>query len=597
MRTIFTSYDIKEIVKKIYNGNLEVSRLSNGTIPYGNENSEPILFVDEDNGEKTEKDLAEYLNIKFYSWKNRLVEKDEHFFGEPSFSPFDSWVESLNFSMRETYALVELLDEEVTSSQDIDSATKVGRITFLVQADKIANLDYYVSKIKNRYLGNPQDIQNSYGDIVKAYITMGILLYEEEPITIQLGECIVATCNFTISYLTDALSYNDTEVQISLDGDDNYDENGDIVGETKYLTMPLTKMTWQNIFTTSPLSTSKRPDLTGFIATALSNIKTITFYDFNKVLSLRFNDLFWRCNCVRYDGIPTTIGDVNIPVYIRIKSNGHSYIYKDIIEQMEKVITNNDFNISSITLKGWGKLKKQNRYVLYFDANGGDVDVQTKIVVYEQEIGELETPTRQGYTFAGWYIGETLITSNYVWEFEESKTAVARWVGIDYTLTFDNGIGGTGTKTVTQGEPIGWLPNVYRPNYELIGWFIDNEQVTENTIWNYASNKTAYAQYAQYENLAEGTNIRNKRLQIELETAQNTLGDRIFGFDNNNVDYISGQEGEYGFWGYGIFRAIELVGQDRHFTYTIDIPNDKDYIVDYIAFGFGVESAKIANVN
>lgn len=357
MRTLFTSYDVKEIIKKLFNGNLELSKASNGSVAYQNENSEKILLIDEDNGQRTEKDLAEYLNIKFYSWKNRLVEKSEHSLrDEPQFRVFEEWVESLNLSMNESYALVELIDEEVTASQDIDSATKIGRITFLVQADKITNLDYYVSKIRNKYLGNPQGIQNSYGEIVKAYLTIGTLLYDEEPSTIQLGECVVVSCNFRISYLTNALSYNDTEVEISLNGDDEYDENGDIVGTTNYLKMPLTKMTWQNVFTTKALPTAQRPDLTGYVATALSNVKTLSFYDFNKELSMAFNDLFWKCSCFRYDGVVETRKDVNIPVYVRITSNGHKYVFKDMIDQMEKVITNNDFNISSITLKGWGKV-------------------------------------------------------------------------------------------------------------------------------------------------------------------------------------------------------------------------------------------------
>lgn len=339
MRTLFTSYDIKEIIKKIFK-----------------DNSEKIMLIDEDAGTETQKELVDYLNIKFYSWKNRIVEKSEHSLtDEPVVTAYDDWVQSLNLSMGESYALVELVDEEVTASQDIDSATKIGRITFIIQADKITNLDYYMAKIRNTYLGNPQEIQNSFGDIVKAYITLGTLLYDEEPDTVQLGECIIASCNFRISYLTDALSYNDTQIEISLDGDDTYDENGEIVGETKYLTMPLTKMTWQNIFTSKPLPTAERPDLTGFVATSLSNVKTLTFYDFNKELSMKFNDLFWRCACYRYDGVLSTKRDVNIPVYIRIKSNSHTYVFKDMIDNMEKTITNNDFNISSITLKGWGK--------------------------------------------------------------------------------------------------------------------------------------------------------------------------------------------------------------------------------------------------
>lgn len=355
MRTIFMTEDVKNIVENIFNGNLAQSRVSNGSIAYNNPNSEKILLVDEDDGTQQEKDLAEYLNIKFYNWKERLVSKDDETFEERSkLSVFDSWVESLNFSMNESYALVEKIDEEVTVSQDIDSSMITGKITFLVQTNKIKNLDYYVSKIRNNYLGNPQDIQNSYGDIIKAYIMMGALSYDQEPFMSQLGEVVVVSCNFRISYLNNALSYNDTQVEISFDGDDEYN-NGEIVGTTKYLTMPITKFTWQNIFISKAVPTAERPDLTGYAVSAISNAKTFTFYDFNQTLSMRINDLFWRCNCIRYDGVVSAVQEVNIPVFIRITSNGHTYVYKDVIDQMEKVITNNDFNISSITLKGWGK--------------------------------------------------------------------------------------------------------------------------------------------------------------------------------------------------------------------------------------------------
>lgn len=363
MRTIFTTEDVKNITEKIFNGNLAVYRASKGTIEYDNPNSEIITIKDESDNIIEEKDLADYLNIKFYNWKERLISKDDKSLDERSeLTVFEDWVQSLNFSMNESYALIEKIDEEVTASQDIDSAVITGKMTFLVQTDKIKNLDYYVTKIRNIYLGNPQDIQNSYGDIVKAYIMIGSLSYDQEPFMTQLGETIIVSCNFRISYLNDALTYNDIKIEISLDGDDLYDENGKIVDElgneteTKYLTMPLTKVTWQNVFTTRAIPTAQRPDLTGYIASSLSNVKTLTFFDFNKDLSNLFNSLFWRCNCYRFNGAVSESRDVNIPVFIRVTIGDNFYVYKDIIDQMEKIITNNDFNISSITLKGWGKI-------------------------------------------------------------------------------------------------------------------------------------------------------------------------------------------------------------------------------------------------
>lgn len=356
MRTLLTNQDVKNIIKKIFNGNLEEHKINNN-VAYVNPNSEPINITDEDTGDITQVDLATYLNVTFYTWKNRLVEKSQFSaIEEPSLSVFESWVNSLNFSMNESYALVELIDEEATVSQDIDSVSKIGRITFLMQADKTSNFDYYLAKIRNIFLGNPQDIQNSFGDIIKAYLSFGTLLYQDEPLRTQLGECIIATCNFRITYLSEALSYNDQQIEISLDGDDTYN-NGQIVGNTNYLTLPITKLTWQNIFNSQAIPTQTRPDLTGFVINSLSSVKTLTFYDFNKTLSLRFNTLFWECNCLSKDGVTQMPKDVNIPVYIRVTTGGHFYVYKDVIEQMQKVISNNDFNISSITLKGYGKIE------------------------------------------------------------------------------------------------------------------------------------------------------------------------------------------------------------------------------------------------
>lgn len=356
MRTIFTIEDIKDIVEQIFNGNLKEYKLSKGSIPYENPNSEKVLLIDEDDGTSQEVDIAEYLNVKFYNWKERLVSKEnDGVDSNPSLSVFETWVQSLNFSMNEAYALVEKIDEEVTASQDIDSATIIGKVTFLIQTDKIKNLDYYVTKIRNNFLGVPQDIQNSYGDKIKSFIMLGALSYDQEPFTSQLGECVVVSLNFRLSYLADALTYSDTEILISLDGDDEYDENGNVQGTTKYLTMPITKASFQNIFGTNAVPTSSRPDLTGFIANSISNAKTLTFFDFNKDLTMKFNDLFWRCSAIRVDGVLKAVEDVNIPVYIKVKSNNHFYIYKDVIENMQKSLTNNDFNISSISLKGWGK--------------------------------------------------------------------------------------------------------------------------------------------------------------------------------------------------------------------------------------------------
>lgn len=352
MRTILNADDVRNIVDDVFNGNLWKSKASMGAIKYSNPNSPEIVLIDEYDGSQRTADLAEYLNIKFYSWRERLVEKSEDY---ATSDVFNSWVQSLNGSMNEAYALVDIIDDEVTTSQDIDSATKIAEVTFIIQADKVANLDYYVNKLRNQYIGVPQTIQNSYGEKVKAFYLLGILIYDQEPFASPLGQTVVVKMNMRISYLSDAFTYNDTKVEISLDGDDEYDENGDVVGQTKYSEMPIMKITWQSIVQSTALPTQERPDITGFLGTSISTVKTFSYYDFNKGIALRLNDLFWSLGAIMIDGVSSHKQEVNIPVFIRITSNGHSYVYKDMIDNIQKVISNNDFNISSITLKGFGK--------------------------------------------------------------------------------------------------------------------------------------------------------------------------------------------------------------------------------------------------
>ena len=602
MRTIFTSQDIKNIIRNIFNGNLAQYKASNGKIAYTNPNSEKIILIDEDDGTKTEKDLAQYLDIRFYSWKNRLIEKGEQsLVDEPQLSTYDTWVQSLNFSMKESYGLVELIDEEVTASQDIDSATKIGRITFLVQTDKISNLDYYVSKIRNAYLGNPQDIQNEYGDIIKAYIMIGTLVYDEEPTTIQLGECVQVSCNFRISYLTNALSYNDTEFAISLDGDDTYTQDGEIRGETKYLTMPITKITWQNIFTSKALPTSERPDLTGYIATALSNVKTLSFYDFNKELTMKFNDLFWKCSAYICDGKAVSKQDVNIPIFIRVKSNGHTYVYKDIIDNMQKTITNNDFNISSITLKGNAKsVAGSFAMTLSFYNHNNTSIISTKEVYFGEPIGTIPTHTIwDGYTFDGWYIGDTQITEDTIWTYTSNQEAKQQWSPNVYALTLWNDHDDTQIKYVTFGETIGELPELAVSGLTFDGWYADlgngyTEKLYTNTVIDnyFLGGKVARALYYRKDTtVTTGVNLRQKKLTLVLYTGSNELGETIFSFKDNTEDYIAGIEGQIGFYGHGIFAGVKIEGEGKTNTFTIDIPNDKDYIVDTVADGEGVETA------
>lgn len=359
MRTNFTLEDVKGLVETIYNGNLKQSRISGGSIPYSNENSEKIALYDEYGRALGEKDLAEYINLHFYTWRNRVVDSEA---GKTE--PFDAWVNSLNGSLNDAYALVEITNTTAVASQDIDGAQITGRVTIIIQANKVANLDYYAGKIHNKYLGAPQDIVNSYGDTLKAYLNMGIILYEGEPVTMQLGECVTVAFNFTINYLADAFSYADTDISFCAGVDPDEMEENPL--NIHYEKLPLTKASLVSAMTYSAVPYAEHPDLAGVINTAHSLTWTLAFLDFKQPLIEELDALFWGRGAVKYsanngeDWENQLIDDLNEPLYAKIKVkylNGDEMIYKYsfVITEMRKEVVNGDFTICTITLRGRSK--------------------------------------------------------------------------------------------------------------------------------------------------------------------------------------------------------------------------------------------------
>ena len=72
-------------------------------------------------------------------------------------------------------------------------------------------------------------------------------------------------------------------------------------------------------------------------------------------------------------------------------------------------------------------------YTIHLDANGGECDM-TEYKAYPNEILNLPVPTREGYTFAGWYIGE-FAADNGLFVFPGECFAKAKWVTYPLGMT------------------------------------------------------------------------------------------------------------------------------------------------------------------
>ena len=124
-----------------------------------------------------------------------------------------------------------------------------------------------------------------------------------------------------------------------------------------------------------------------------------------------------------------------------------------------------------------------NSYKLTYDDNGGTgCSSKTITKKYNTEWGTLCTPTRTGYTFAGWKNGTTTVTSTS--KATANIKVTAQWNANSYTLKYnDNGGSGCSSKTITKthGSKWGTLCTPTRTGYTFAGWKNGTTTVTSTS--------------------------------------------------------------------------------------------------------------------
>ncbi len=163
-----------------------------------------------------------------------------------------------------------------------------------------------------------------------------------------------------------------------------------------------------------------------------------------------------------------------------------------------------------------------NTYTVTFNANGGECDTESKTVTFAGTYGELPTPTREGYTFAGWYTSEsggTQVTASTTVSTTATHTLYAQWTANTYTVTFDANGGNVGqkNKTVTYDGIYNTLPTPTREGYTFAGWFTEasgGTQILATTTVKITATQTLYAHWLANERILSvdsngGLNTRN----------------------------------------------------------------------------------------
>ncbi|MGE7694313.1 InlB B-repeat-containing protein [Lysinibacillus sp. NPDC094177] len=143
---------------------------------------------------------------------------------------------------------------------------------------------------------------------------------------------------------------------------------------------------------------------------------------------------------------------------------------------------------------------KPNKNKISFDSNGG-ADVPDVITNYDTIIEAPNAPTKEGYTFGGWYKESGLTNA---WNFTTDKvkastTLYAKWTSKQYTLSFDvDGGSAINSEKVKHGNKVTKPTNPTKSGYTFAGWYTDNKFETpfdfEKGI---TSDSTIYAKWTK----------------------------------------------------------------------------------------------------
>ena len=220
---------------------------------------------------------------------------------------------------------------------------------------------------------------------------------------------------------------------------------------------------------------------------------------------------------------------------------------------------------------------------LSFDSNGGS-SVSSKTVTCDTAIGSLTTPTRSGYTFAGWFVDGLQISSTTYYTYDGPRTAFARWEKNDtgttsYTLSSstNNAEYGTiiGASSSVQANSNVLLNAVPKTNYEFSYWTINNAYTsTQNPLeFTMTANTTVQAVF-QEKNISSfsisyasgsGTySVEQTDNDYALITFTPTAGQYIYSvrFDDGTENYIEYYNGSITNCGANVLYATYLANNN-----------------------------------
>ncbi len=241
------------------------------------------------------------------------------------------------------------------------------------------------------------------------------------------------------------------------------------------------------------------------------------------------------------DAIPTKTGYTFNGYYDTTDTSGTRYY-----NQNGKSVHVWDKDVDTTTLyAAW----KANTYTVTLDANGGSGGTASVTATYGSAMPEMTKPTREGYTFVGYWdapSGGTQYykkdgTSNRAWNKAEAATLYARWTVNTSTITLDAG----GSVTATYGEELPAITVPAKNGYVFGGYFTEENgegtqyykaDGTSARSWDQVGDVTLCAKWIQGEvtitQIADQMVTAEEELTFTVEASSTAPGDITYTAEN-----------------------------------------------------------------
>ncbi len=136
-------------------------------------------------------------------------------------------------------------------------------------------------------------------------------------------------------------------------------------------------------------------------------------------------------------------------------------------------------------------------YTISFDLGGASGEIQSRKIEFNSTIGVLPEPKRAGYVFDGWYYDDTHIETTTKMAWCSDIVLIAVWKEQSYKMYFDGngGVIDAEAKTYNYGDVIGTLPTPTRDCYIFEGWYLNDEFITEDSVYEWTQNVLVKAKW------------------------------------------------------------------------------------------------------